>query len=303
MMNLSSEDSLFSSPLGSHPFSRSNSLTAFDAIFGNNSMITANDMFEDLFGAEQAPEQVCDQFMHNKELNDVIEDLKQSIEGPTASAPITENFIESDFTGTPSPESGFESHGTPVSVEKAQFQDVFVPQTQSPQVVAQSPSEKVVAFLKQNGYQFDQIMVVDERLTEPPRQESPIHYEFSPAEFPVKAEPDFPTSPLNGTKRRSADLDCSSAKKIKKEQNKNASKRYRDKKREEEKKLEEDLKFLENEKNRLDKELVTVQTTNKCRAEEMRRKFASFIWTLKKLLSVPNILLWLSISIYNRLPF
>merc|ERR1719394_1877421 len=33
------------------------------------------------------------------------------------------------------------------------------------------------------------------------------------------------------------------------------------------KKLEEDLKFLENEKNRLDKELVTVQTTNKCRAE------------------------------------
>ena len=51
-----------------------------------------------------------------------------------ACAPITENFIESDFTGTPSPESGFESHGTPVSVEKAQFQDVFVSQTQSPQV-------------------------------------------------------------------------------------------------------------------------------------------------------------------------
>ena len=51
------------------------------------------------------------------------------------------------------------------------------------------------------------IDLFSERLTEPPRQESPIHYEFSPAEFPVKAEPEFPTSPLNGTKRRSADLD------------------------------------------------------------------------------------------------
>ena len=48
-----------------------------------------------------------------------------------------------------------------------------------------------------------------ERLTEPQRQESPIHYDFSPAEFPVKAEPEFPTSPLNGTKRRSTDLDIS----------------------------------------------------------------------------------------------
>ena len=48
-----------------------------------------------------------------------------------------------------------------------------------------------------------------ERLTEPQRQESPIHYEFSPAEFSVKAEPEYPTSPLNGTKRRSTDLDIS----------------------------------------------------------------------------------------------
>jgi len=304
-MNLSSEEVSFPSQLGQHSFSRSNSLSAFDAIFGNDSLISSNDMFADLFGAEQAPEQFCDQFMHDKELNDVIEDLKQSIEGPVTTTPGPENFPEAgiqsaaDFTGTLSPDtypdSGFESQGTPVAVENIQYQDVVVAQAQPQQVffdssepvVTEIASEKVVAILKQSGLQFDQIII--ERRQDPARQNSPIQYEFQPPiEFPVKAEPEFPASPPTGTKRSRNDLDFTSAKKIKKEQNKNASKRYRDKKREEEKKLEDDLKFLENEKNRLDKELVTVQTTNKCRAEEMRRKFAGFIWALEFNLS-PNI--------------
>jgi len=85
-------------------------------------------------------------------------------------------------------------------------------------------------------------------------------------------------SPRANTKGRGKKVSSASPdKKVKLEQNRKASKRYREKKRSKEAELFEDIKILESRKHACEIEVAKIKSHNECLADQIKRKFAHLL--------------------------
>lgn len=274
------------------PINRSNSSIAFDSFFNPNAPVT--DIFEDFFEPSLgSPDAICDNIMSEKSGMDLIDDFLSSI-SDSSSSPNSPSCVDHSIDSPPPVEYCTDSyddghgkmqivdHGPKIEskFDKMEYiSTVSNPQMAQPMIIDEATISQLVS-----QYDADQIVVTngdDEKIIyivdkadDRPRVE---HIPFVKNEHLYERETESPIELFTPDHPSDLKLPFRTTVKTKKEQNRKASKRYRDKKRGKETALEDEMKTLLAEKHACEIEVAKIKSRNDCLADQIERKFAHLL--------------------------